>query len=1075
MALNKKKVQPKKIMFPVVGIGASAGGLEAFTELIKNLPPNTGMAFVLVQHLDPTHKSMLTEIISRVTKMPTVEVKNRMPIKSDHVYIIPPNKNMTLAGEKFSLVSRKETVGVHLPIDCFFSSLAKNRGHQAIGIILSGAASDGASGQKAIKVHGGITFSQDLGSAKQDSMPRSAIASGCIDYILRPKAIANKLVTLSKHSPLKETEKEKIEKVLSSTKDDLQKIFVLLKYYTGLDLAFYKKATVERRIKRRLDVTKKETVKKYLRYLRNNPVEVEALFQDLLINVTNFFRDPKLFETLQKKIIPAILKQKSADKSVRIWVPACSTGEEAYSLAICLLESLGKKAGDFSIQVFATDVNESVIRKARRGLYPASIKADVSASILRRYFIKDEQGYRINKAVRDICIFASQDLTRDPPFSKMDLVSCRNMLIYIDQKLQKKIVSLFHYSLNPSGILVLGSAETVSSFTELFKTVDKKFKIYAKKELSVRPNMNFDPAHYPAEKIAMVKTSSVARKKESNLLEATDESSQARDEELRSALEEIQSANEELQSSNEELETSKEELQATNEELVTLNDELSNRNSELSVLNSDILNLFKSTRLPVIMVGRDLCVRRFTPMAHKVLNLIPSDIGRKITDINPSIKVPDLARILLDTIDHLTIVEMEVRDQEGHWFSMTVNPYKTVDNKIDGAVIALFDIHTIKIAQEQCAAAGEYFKSIVEAVPEPLIVLDKNLCVMTANKSFYRQFKVSPKHTQGQFIYNLGNRQWDMPELRRMFKKVLTKKTPVNDFEITHKFPRIGKRVMLLNARVLASDISGERMILVGIKDITESKQAEEDLRLAKEAAEAANRFKTDFLTNVSHDLRTPLNAILGFAHVLKSVDMPEQYSKSVGFINECGKQLLSLVDDILDVSKIDSQKIKLKNEEFDLQKLLENSLEAARSGLGEKDISVTLSVNGPLPPMKGDSHHVQRVIDNLLSNAVKYTEQGTIKVTVHCDTEPSDNDKKRVRISVKDTGFGINAEALPNIFDSFSRFHEFYKGETYTGAGLGLHIVKNLVSLMGGEIRVSSEVGKGSEFIVTLNFDTVS
>lgn len=1070
MTPAKKNVRLKRSIFPVVGIGASAGGLEAFVELLKNIPTDTGMAFVLVQHLDPTHKSMLTEIISRITQMPAVEVKNGMPVQPDHVYIIPPNKNMTISRGKFRLVSRTEKQGRHLPIDLFLSSLAKDRGHQAIGVILSGTATDGVNGQKAVKASGGITFSQDPKSAQHDSMPKSAIASGSIDFVLRPKAIARELIQLSQHFPLN-AKVDMIESLMLKAKGDLPKIFVLLKHFKGVDFHHYKKATVERRVKRRMVITKKETVREYLKYLRCHREEIDALFQDLLISVTSFFRDPKLFQMIEGKIFPAIMKKKKSGQPVRIWVPACSTGEEAYSLAISLLESLGRRAGDFHVQVFATDVNAAVIEKARRGLYPESIKADVPPLILRRYFTKEAAGYRIIKSVRDMCVFAVQDLTRDPPFSKIDVVSCRNMLIYMDPKLQKKIITLFHYSLNPSGALVLGSVETAFNFTDLFLAVDKKFRIYTKKSSSDRPLMRFESGIYPGRQIARDIEPFVAHKKAAVRFDVTAEDDQAKEEELRSALEEIQSANEELQSSNEELETFKEELQATNEELITLNDELNNRNAELAKLSSDVFNLFNSTRIPVIMVGRDLCIQRFTPMAQKVWNLIPSDIGRKLTDINPNIKAPHLEEMFFDAIDHLKTTVKEIQDKEGRWYSMTVNPYKTIDNKIDGAVIALVDIHPIKIAQEKCAAVAEYFENVVGAVPEALIVLDKDLRVQTANKSFYKQFKVTPKQTHGQLIYDLGNRQWDIPVLRKVLKEVFSKKTPVVDYEISHKFPLVGKKVLLLNATSIVENLAGERLILVGMKDVTERKAAEDALRSAREEAEAANRFKTDFLTNISHDLRTPLNAILGFAHMLKAAELDPKYKKGVDFINERGKHLMSLVEDILDVSKMDSGSAALKNEEFDFQKLLQGSVESARSALGEKDVTIVLSIKGTLPRVKGDANSVQRIVDNLLSNAVKYTERGEIVVTVGPDDEQVNEDNYRMRISVRDTGFGIAAESLPYVFDPFSRFHEFYKGKTYDGVGLGLHIVHKLVSSMGGNARVLSEVGKGSEFIVTLNF----
>jgi len=742
MTPKKKNSQSKSVIFPVVAIGASAGGLEAFTELLKNLPANTGMAFVFIQHLDPTHESMLSDIASRTTKMPTVEVKNKMPIKPDHVYIIPPNKSMTLSARKLCLVPRPEMPGLNLPINCFFSSLSKERGSQAIGIILSGTASDGVIGQKAIKSQGGITFSQDIESAKYDSMPRNAIATGCIDYIMRPQAIAKKLIELSKHLPLKEVKIIGIEELLRNVKGDLTRIFFLLKYYTGVDFTHYKKTTIERRINRRMGMAKVTTLKDYLKYLRSNMNEVEFLFQDLLINVTSFFRDPQVFKVLEKKVFPLLYKNRIPDQPIRIWVTACSTGEEAYSLLFCLLEFLRSKGRPIPIQIFATDVNEAMIDKARRGLYPESIKANIPPEILKRYFVLEDGGYRIVKFVREMCVFAKQDLTRDPPFSKLALVTCRNMLIYLEPELQKSILNLFHYSLNPSGFLVLGPAESVNGFPDLFSPFDKRIKIFVKKYVPTPTRMQFTPERYPSDLIKKHKELIFNPKKLFIPSEVGKEKEQAMGEELCSVLEELQSANEELQSSNEEMETSKEELQSTNEELTTLNDELSSRNAELVILSSDIQNLFNSTRMPVIMIGRDLCIRRFTPMAQKLWNLIATDVGRRITDINPNIQIPHLEEILFEAIDNLRISELEVQEKNGCWYSMTVYPYKNIENKIDGAVITLFDIHEIKLAKEKIGAIGEHFKNIVETISEPLIVLTKDLRVKTVNEAFYTTFEV---------------------------------------------------------------------------------------------------------------------------------------------------------------------------------------------------------------------------------------------------------------------------------------------------------------------------------------------
>lgn len=775
----------------MVGIGASAGGLEAFSQLLKGLPSDSGAAFVLVQHLDPIHESMLSTLLARETPLPVTEVIDGIPVQPNHVYVIPPNANMAILHGHLHLLPRATEPGPSLPIDYFFRSLAADQGSKAIGVILSGTASDGVLGLKEIKAAGGITFSQDESSAKYGGMPHSAIASGCVDFILPPKKIAAELARIGRHPYLTPPPGVVAEEGLPRGGKDFDKILILLRNRTGDDFTYYKQSTIKRRIKRRMLLHKVDRLPVYLKYLQDTPEELDALHQDILINVTSFFRDPEAFEHLKQHVFPNILKVRGSSGSFRIWVPGCSTGEEAYTVAICLLEFLGDQAYTGAIQIFATDIDEIAIDKARTGIYAESITHDVSPERLRRFFVKVDEGYQIAKHIRDMCIFAKQNVFRDPPFSKLDLISCRNLLIYLGPELQKKVLPIFHYFLRPNGYLLLGTSETVGKFSELFALKDKKQKIYLKKAAILAPapefntrlrmtgqpatedetepswtrsdlqqavdqmvmhkygpagvviNHNFDilkfrghtgpflePApgeaslnvikmarpglsmdlrvalnraakenepvskegvrvtqndniriidfevtplqagtaggHYflvvfQEQKPPPVTTQSESKKRGANPVGA--ESARVRDleqelaankeylqsaieqhevinEELKSANEEIQSSNEELQSTNEELETAKEELQSTNEELETVNDELAGRNITLEQLNNDLNNLITSIQLPVIMLGPDLRIRRFTPHAERLLRLGSSDIGRPVGQIESSI-VPD--------------------------------------------------------------------------------------------------------------------------------------------------------------------------------------------------------------------------------------------------------------------------------------------------------------------------------------------------------------------------------------------------------------------------------------------------
>ena len=983
--------------FPVVAIGASAGGLEAFTQLIRSLPSDTGMAFVFVQHLDPTHQSMLAQLLSKAASVPVIEAKNRAKLEPNRVYVIPPNVKMGILQNRLQLTPRKEDHGLHLPIDFFMRSLAEERKGKAVGVVLSGTGSDGTLGLAAIKAEGGVTFAQTPKSAKYDGMPRSAIASGCVDSVLTAEEIAEELGRVGRHPYFVRVKTADVEKQVEND-GVYEKVFSLLRKSFGVDFRLYKPGTVRRRTMRRMAVHKIESVRDYVKHLHEHPEEVEQLYQDLLIPVTSFFRDPEAFEILKNTVFPSILKDKSNRGNIRVWAPGCSTGEETYSLAMALLEVLGARAPSFQIQLFGTDANERGIEKARSGIYLEQIAQDVSPERLRRFFVKVEEGYRVSKAVRDLCVFARQNLIEDPPFSQMNLVSCRNLLIYFGASLQKKIMPVLHYALKPTGFLMLGGSESVSAFPNLFASVDKKHKIFSKKLAATRLHYDFPtiPSHregriaytprqqpervlpkatrslqQEADRIVLehhapaglvinsemeivhfrgrtspyvepapgkaslnllkmargglaeelrsvinqaAKKGSARRKDVSfehngrgrsvnisveqlnvsavpedihyvvlfeeippgtlpgkpagrgskstapsvnkdrrfielqrrassteDHLRAVIESKEALEEEFQSANEEILSANEELQSSNEELETSKEELQSTNEELTTVNDELRNRNIELGQLNNDLINLLSSTTLPVVMVDHGLRIRRATAASAQVLKIVPSDIGRPITEIRSDLNIQNLEKLVAEVIETLAMKVLEVQDKEGCWYSLQIRPYRTVDDKIDGAVLVLTDINLTKSASERFKRAKEFAEGIIDTVREPLVVLDSDLRVIYANSSFFADFQVSRDETEKKFLYRIANERWNIPKLRALLEKVAADETPVNDFEVIHDFPGLGARTMLLNARPIKDAHGDEPLILLAIEDITERKGGEAALRKLAAIVQSSN------------------------------------------------------------------------------------------------------------------------------------------------------------------------------------------------------------------------------------------
>ena len=492
-APSPAKAPPAPHIFPIVGIGASAGGLEALEQFLGHVPPACGLAFVVVQHLDPTHKGIMVELLQRTTTMTVVQIKDRMKVEPDHDYVIPPNRDLSILHGALHLLEPAALRGLRLPIDSFFRSLADDQQERSLGVILSGMGSDGTLGLRAIKEKSGAVFVQDPVSAKFDSMPRSAIDAGLADVVAPAEGLANKIVAYLQHVPLLSAQRE-----LSPAKDQsgIEKVILLLRAQTGHDFSLYKKSTVYRRIERRMGLHQLDRIADYVRYLRDNPQETELLFKELLIGVTSFFRDPAMWEQLKTEVIPALLAARPSGGMLRAWIPGCSTGEEAYSLAIVFREALEqiKPAFHYALQVFATDLDKDAIDKARAGAYPANIAADVAEARLRRFFIQEERGYRVNKEIREMVIFAPQNLVMDPPFTKLELVTCRNLLIYLEADLQRKILPLFHYSLNPGGFLALGSAESLGPDTDLFSPLLGKNRIFRREEAPLRPH----PAELPA-------------------------------------------------------------------------------------------------------------------------------------------------------------------------------------------------------------------------------------------------------------------------------------------------------------------------------------------------------------------------------------------------------------------------------------------------------------------------------------------------------------------------------------------------------------------------------------------------
>jgi two-component system CheB/CheR fusion protein len=936
------------------------------------------LALVLVQHLQPDHESQLAEILSRATPLPVAQASDGLLTEADHIYVVPPNHEMTIRHRVLHLQPRSESQNPYYPIDHFFASLAEDQGPNAIGAILSGNGSDGAQGLRAIKSACGITFCQDERSAKFGGMPHSAILTGDVDWVLPPAGIARELARIKSHA-VAASKARLADSGPNPLESELRRIISLLKAATNVDFGQYKQSTIRRRIARRMMVHDLKSLGPYAEFLETHPNEVTALYRDLLINFTSFFREPEMFQVLGNALA-RLLEERPAKVPLRIWVAGCATGEEAYSIAITALEALDQAGKELPIQVFATDLSETAIERARSGTYPTSIEGDVSPERLSRFFSRVDSGYRVKQAIRENCVFARHDLTTDPPFSQMDLISCRNVLIYLGSPAQQRVIPAFHYGLRPGGLLILGSAETIGPRSDLFDILDSENKILVKKNTSARAGAyvwqpQLEPSHpgngaadeaaslpsltdvetrasrilrdlyappcviiddqmqvlqfhgetgfyleHPPDAVsfhllqlareslvsplrrlvgnaiqrneslseAHVRTEygGQARKislhvipiaiapvryylvvfapeipsgpvqtptphaltpgQSTGALEAQLEQTQrelsdlrsslgkiveqhnAANEELKSANEEARSSNEELQSTNEELRTTKEELQSSNEELITVNDELRHRNENLNVATNDLNNVLNASRIPILMVDRELRLRRFTPAAERLLGLSASDIGRGIGEVRNGFDSVDLRQMLEKAVETLAVEQATTKDRSGRCYHLFTRPYRTVDDRIEGAVLTFVDVDDVTKALDAAISARDFAEGIVETVQHPLLVLDSDLRVRRATSAYYRTFQVSPEETTGQLIYDVGEGQWNSPTLRRLMDEALLRDVAFRDLDVTHDFPRIGRRTMRLNARRIVDQSRTASTLLLAIEDITDRREAAE-------------------------------------------------------------------------------------------------------------------------------------------------------------------------------------------------------------------------------------------------------
>ncbi|SDE87760.1 two-component system, chemotaxis family, CheB/CheR fusion protein [Massilia sp. PDC64] len=1225
-AANEALVSAPYLPYPVVGIGASAGGLPALLRLFEEMPAHNGMAFVVVLHLSPKHQSNADQLLQRATRMPVLQVTESVKIEPDHVYVIAPSKQLTMMDGSLTVAEMQRPRGQHIAIDAFFRTLAEAQRERAVALVLSGTGGDGAVGIARVKEEGGVIIVQHPGDAEHDGMPLAAIGTGLVDFVLPIVEMPQKLIDLWQNAKTMElppagpdgAPASKVTEVDDSTDAEqaLQRVLGLLRAQTGHDFRQYKRATVLRRIERRMQVRAMHSLPEYVGLLEADPGEHKLLLNDLLIGVTNFFRDREAFETLERDIIPAIFRDRKAGDEVRAWVAGCATGEEAYSLAMLLADQAALTTSPPSYQVFASDIDEHAIAIARTGMYPTSIVTDVTPARLRQHFTRDENRYQIRKAVRDRILFAVHNLLRDPPFSRIDLISCRNLLIYLNRDIQQRVLETFHFALKPGGYLFLGSSESAESVDELFVPVDKKNRIYrsrasvrtlpyhraqhtapahlnlpepralaaaARRQASladvhqralaqfappsvvvdldhnvvhmseraaqymrlvggepsrdilalVLPELRIDlrsalyqvqnsgvsvegrqvsmvrngrpsivsvtvrPFHddEASQDFLLVMFSEVERsldkegaegrggsddvvlsqleaelQRKKQQLQETIEHAEVSNEELRAANEELQAINEELRSATEELETSKEELQSVNEELITVNYELKIKVEETGKANDDLNNLIASTDIATIFVDSAMRIKRSTPRAADIFSIIPSDMGRSLLDLTHRLDYKELADDVALTFNTLRMVEREVRSHDGRYYIVRLLPYRTTEDRIEGAVMTFFDITGRREAEEKLRAGEARMRLVAESTKDyAIITMDSDGRVTSWNRGAERMFGYREDEVAGrnlEFLFLPEEREQGAPaeemERARREGRALNERWHVRkDGSLLFCSGEI--------TQIESGEYSGYAMIA---RDETQRMRhdRERDQSLSTEQrgrsdAESASALKDEFLAVMAHELRHPLNLIQISVELLARLPELRQVpavARSANVIRNAVQSQAKLIDDLLDMSRVRTGKLALALAPLDLAPLVRRAVDAVRAAPGGAGLAVTVESGEAAVPVLADDVRIEQVVMNLLGNAVKFTPPGgTIAVRV-------DSEDGMARIDVTDSGQGIAPDQLPRVFEMYAQPMSVTRAKG--GLGIGLAVVRDIVALHGGRVEAYSEgVGKGARFTVWL------
>jgi two-component system CheB/CheR fusion protein len=1092
-----------------VGIGASAGGLEAIKLFLKGVPEKSGMAYVYVQHLSPKHESALTEILSREAKIPVLEITDDVRLQPDQFYVIPSTKMLTAVDGKLKLDPRNEKTKKIKTIDLFFSSLSVVHQSFAVGVVLSGTLDDGTLGLQVIKAHGGMTFVQD-DTAAYDGMPHNAIKSGVADFILPPEKIAEKLIEINKPFYNEPKKEEEVVPVPHGDEGIFRQIVTVLRIKKKVDFTYYKQTTVIRRIQRRMALSRSERPADYFDLLKESTTEQDGLFKDMLISVSEFFRDPKTFEVLCNSIIPYLLQAKKTNEPVRIWVAGCATGEEAYSMAICVEEFLMKNTTDRRpdgkiVQIFATDLSESAIAKARTGIYSKEDLEMVSAERLEHFFNKVDGHYQVNRSIRDYCVFAQHNLLKDPPFSKMNLVSCRNLLIYLEPILQKKVFTVLHYALQEKGILVLGKSESIGSSTELFASYNNKEKIYTKKgatgrfmhvasagnEQTMRDDdkdrstqqLPFTDVYKKAEDILLQNytpagvlvnqafdivqfrggtdawLSPPPGKATLNLLKMAREGLSF---ELRNILHLAKTINKPAKKEGIALQVNGKQQYATIE--------------AIPILDADeqhFLVLFQNKATyatPEEMAGPE--ESGIGEKKHTLKNRI-EQLEKELAQNRE-----DMRSITED--QHAFNEELQSANEEllsGSEELQAVNEeLETGKEELQSTNEELSSLnHELLDRNAQLNKSQEYTEGVFSTIRDALIILDNDFKIIKATEGFYKKFSLTEKETEGKILFELLNGYWNIPDLKNYLERITDENNSFTDFEITQTFPSIGWRTMIVNGRRLER-VDGNKTILVAIEDVTDKKKVEESLihlTKANEDLAHSNLELEQFAGIASHDLQEPLRKVITFIDLIESrnLGISEEAKPYISKIAAAAKRMQSIIKELLNYSKITDVKQEFKP--TDLSEIFKNILNDFEMVMEEKKAEINVN---QLPVIPAIGLYMNQLFYNLVGNALKFSKKDVSpKIDVSARTlkgkelagHPTLNQQGAfTEIVVKDNGIGFDEKYASQVFDLFQRLHN---RDNYDGTGIGLALCRKIVLQHNGKIYVKSKEGEGTSFHIIL------